>query len=131
MGTISSRLGLSYSLLTKQAAFRGRISPAFAEALCWVEVTRAFTTPDLFVAGIRGLRHDQCSTHLSYSGKSEDAALVGLEPTTVGCEVAQAFTTPQTSFCKLLSLVNPSIAFRGRSFRSDISACYPKRGFAP
>jgi hypothetical protein len=131
MGTISSRLGLSYSLLTKQAAFRGRISPAFAEALSWVEVTRAFTTPDFFVAGIRGLRHDQCSTHLSYSGSLEDAALVGLKPTIVGAEVIQAFTTLQTSFCKLLSLVNLSIAFRGRSFRSDMSACHSKRAFCP
>jgi len=49
MGTTGSRLGLSYWLLTKQAAFRGRISPAFAEALCWVEVTRTFTTPDPFL----------------------------------------------------------------------------------
>jgi hypothetical protein len=59
--------------------------------------------------------------------QSEGAALVGLEPTTVGSEVTPAFTTPQTSFCKLLSLVNLSIAFRARSFRSDTSTCHPKR----
>jgi len=52
------------------------------------EVTRAFTTPVLSVAGIRGLGHDHCSTHLSYSGSPEGAALVGLEPTTVGFGVA-------------------------------------------
>jgi hypothetical protein len=62
-----------------------------------------------FCGGIRGLSHEQCSTHLSYSGSLQNAALVGLEPTTIGSEVTQAFTTPQTSFVQTPFLLPPGV----------------------
>ena len=75
----------------KQAAFRCRISPVAQSALL-DEVTRTFTTPDLFGLGIIGTRHIQCSA----TELQQLSHLVGLEPTTVGSEVTRAFTTPQT-----------------------------------
>jgi len=82
---------LSYLPLARQAAFRCRISPVAQSAL-FCRVTRTFVTPVLFVAGIIGTRHLQCSaTELKLLSQ-----LVGIEPTTVGSEVARAITTPQT-----------------------------------
>ena len=76
MGTIGSRL--LFELLTRRLF--DAASLRLPRALSFVEVTRTFATPVLFVAGIIGTRHLQCSaTELRRLSPP-----VGIEPTTLG-----------------------------------------------
>jgi len=71
---------------------RTRTSPAIRRGAL-PEVTRIFTTPDLFAAGIFGPDIFQCST--TELRRLSPAA--GIEPAAVGLvDVIRACTTPQT-----------------------------------
>ena len=136
MGTNGPRRLFELLLLAKQAVFETATSPVFHPSALLVEVTRAFTTPDLLQrepsvrehcsancpsnqqlappAGFEpAIVHEvarSCATRqtlavgISGPGLDQGSAIelrqlslsVGIEPTTFGSEVAQAFTTPQT-----------------------------------
>jgi hypothetical protein len=89
VGTVGPRKLLELLLLTKQAGFEAATSPIRIRALSWVEVTRAFTTPETFCR--RNQRPERFALPLSYSGfrRRRDS-----NPQPFN-EVARAFTTLQ------------------------------------
>jgi len=99
----SVRVNLLELLLpAKQAVFETATSPICIRALFRVEVTRTFTTPEIFAAGISGSGNCPTFYPLNYGNlrRRQDSNLQLSDP-----DVTRAFTTPHTleSFPYLLT----------------------------
>ena len=81
VGTSGSRFLSELLSLARQAVFETATSRLYGRALSWVEVTRTFTTPETFAAGIGGSSVLPLLCQLELQRLS---SLAGLEPATAG-----------------------------------------------